>query len=89
MIEILIVATGWAIWDLFVFALPKDNGYMSLKTHSGLLKFDFPHHIKILTLGLVAWVNVDRIELLVVCAILAFDIQLIIYTFLKKRITRK
>jgi len=79
MIDIIVIATGWAIWDLFVFALPKDNGYFSLKTKPGLVKWDFPHHIKILTLGIIAYLNTDSLFILIVCGFVAFNIQIIIY----------
>jgi len=89
MIDLIIVATGWAIWDLFVFCLPKDRGYFSLKTHSGWFKWDFPHHLKILILGLIAYRNVDDYAVLAICAMVAFNIQIIIYNGLSSTIFNK
>ena len=89
MVDLIKVALRWAIWDLFVFALPKDRGYFSLKTFPGWFKWDFPHHLKILTLGLIAYRNVDSYAVLMVCAMVAFNIQVIIYNGLSSTIFRK
>lgn len=89
MIDLIIIATGWAIWDLFVFVLPKDNGYWSLKTHSGWFKCDFPHHWKIFILGLIVYFNVYQWEVWVACAVVAFNIQIILYNGIASVLSRK
>lgn len=89
MIEIIVIALGWAIWDLFVFALPKDNGYFSLKTKGPVIRWDFPHHIKIITLGVIAYLNTDSLFILIVCGFVAFNIQVIFYNALSHLLNKK
>lgn len=85
MIDLIIVATGWAIWDLFVFALPKDNGFWSLKTYGKFRSFkDFPHLWKKMILGMIIYRHVESWEMFVLCVIMALVIQRVFYTFLKK-----
>jgi len=77
--DLITIALGWAMWDLFVFALPKDNGYFSLKTNTGIFKWDFPHHVKILTLAILCYYNSHNLYFLIGCGCIAFFIQISVY----------
>ena len=87
--ELVVIATGWAIWDLFVFALPKDNGYFSLKTKGGLFKLDFPHHVKIITLAIIMYWNASNYFVLIVGGFMAMFIQINVYNVLSVILTKK
>ncbi len=89
MIDLIIVATGWMIWDLFVFVLPKDNGFWSIKTHGSFRAFtDFPHLWKKLILGIIIYRHVNSWEMFLVCTVVAIVIQPLLYTLYKKILDR-
>ena len=85
MIDLIIVAMGWMVWDIYVFVLPKDNGFWSLKTYGRFRSFtDFPHLWKKMILGIIIYRHVNSWEMFVICTITAIVIQPGLYTLYKE-----